>query len=174
MLRGEQPFSCTRRADPDANSHDVSRCFLIQYLLRIRKHRSSLRGFFHRQYRRFLPFRRLLRGYRGGMFSLCGSRRCLEALAKRTDHPCHVLHYMPKHPRSFTCMVEAPISLGPATVGYSILRARLRCQRLRIRCACVSGIPLSFSSMSAGVLSGCLRRKCHIKRETAVPSGEKF
>jgi hypothetical protein len=137
----------------------VSRCLLIQHSRRIRKQRSSLRGFLHRPYRRLLPFRRLLRGCRGGLFSLEGSRRFLEAVAKRTDYACHVLHYMPKHPRSFTCMGETPMSFGPAHLGYSLLRARLRCQRRIIRCACVSGIPRSCSSSSAGGLRGCLRTK---------------
>ena len=135
----------------------VSRCFLIQHSLRIRTQRSAPLGFLHRPYRRFLPFRRLLRGCRGGRFSLEGSRRFLEALAKRTDHTCHVLQYIPKHPRSFTYMGETPMSFGPAHLGYSLLRARLRCQRRIIRCACVSGIPRSCSSSSAGGLRGCLR-----------------
>jgi hypothetical protein len=74
----------------------VSRCLLIQHSRRIRKQRSSLRGFLHRPSRRLLPFRRLLRGCRGGLFSLEGSRRLLEAVAKRTDYAWHVLHDMPK------------------------------------------------------------------------------
>jgi hypothetical protein len=151
-----------------------SRCFLIQHSLHIRKPRSAPLGFLHRSYRRVLPFRRLLHGCRGGMFSLCGSRRFLEALAKRTDHTGHVLQYIPKHPNSFICMVETPMSLGPAHVGYSILRARLRFQRLRRRCACVSGIPLSCSSSSAGGLRGCFRTQYHItirrKRNLRNPS----
>src|SRR4029453_801917 len=85
-----------------------SRCFLIQHSLRIRKQRSSPLGFLHRPYRRLLPFRRLLRGCRGGLFSLEGSRRFLEAVAKRTDYAFHVLHYMPKHPRSFPWLFVTP------------------------------------------------------------------
>jgi hypothetical protein len=66
------------------------------------------------------------------------------------------------------------MSLGPAHVGYLILRARLRFQRLRTRCACVSGIPLSCSSSAAGGLRGCFRTQYHItirrKRNLRNPS----
>ena len=156
ILGGKESFDCIRNVPTQTRMLiHVSRCFLIQHSLRIRKQHASPLGFLQCPYRRFL-LRRLL-GCRSGMFSLCGSRRGLEALAKRTDYACHVLQYIPKHPRPFTCMVETPIALGPAYVGYSILRARLRFQRRRIRCACVSGIPLSFSSSSAGGLRGCFR-----------------
>jgi hypothetical protein len=111
----------------------ISRGFLIQHALHIRKPCSAPRGFLHRLYRRFLPFRRLLRGCGDRLFCLCGSRGFLEALAKRTDHPCHVLHYIPKHSRSFTWMVETSMSLGPTNVGYAILRARLCFQPLHER-----------------------------------------
>jgi hypothetical protein len=127
----------------------VSRCVLLQHSLRIRTQRSPPLGFLHCPSRQCRPCRRLL-GCRSGIFSLCGSRRGLEVLAKRTDHACHVLPYIPKHPCSFPWKVERPMSLGPAHVGYSIRRSRLCFQRLSIRCACVSGIPLSFSSISAG------------------------
>jgi hypothetical protein len=70
---------------------------------------------------------------------------------------------MPKHPRAFTWMRETPIALGPTHGSYSVLRARLRLQRLSIRCACVSGIPLSCSSSAAGGLSGCCRTQYHKK-----------
>ena len=56
--------------------------------------------------------RRLLRGGRGDMVSLSRARRWLEALAKPTVHPCHVLPDMPTHPCAFTGRVETLISLG--------------------------------------------------------------
>jgi hypothetical protein len=110
-----------------------SRCFLVQPSVHIRKPRSALLGFLHRLSRRCFPFRRLLRGCSDCPFRLCGSRGFLEALAKRTDHTCHVLHDTPKHPRSFTWMGKTPIFLGPTHIGYTIRRARLCFQPLRER-----------------------------------------
>jgi Pyridoxamine 5'-phosphate oxidase len=111
----------------------IPRGFLIQHALHIKKPCSAPRAFLHRSSRRSLLLRRLLRGCDDRLFCLCGSRGFLEALAKRTDHTCHVLHYSPKHSRSFTWMVETPISLGPANVSYAILRARLCFQPLHER-----------------------------------------
>jgi hypothetical protein len=87
----------------------VSRCFLIQHALRIRTQRSSPLGFLHRPYRRFLPFRQLLRGfcrYGRGLFPLGGTRRFLKTFANHTDHAGHVLQYTPKHPNSLTIQGE--------------------------------------------------------------------
>jgi len=66
------------------------------------------------------------------------------------------------------------MSFEPAHLGYLLLRARLRCQRRIRRCDCVSGIPLSCSSSSAGGLRGCFRTQYHItirrKRNLRNPS----
>ena len=111
----------------------IPRCFLIQHSLHSRKPRSAQLGLLHRSSRRSLPFRRLLCGCGDCLFCLCESRGFLEALAKRTDHTCHVLQDIPKHPRSFTWRGKTPIFLGPANVGEARLSAQLCFQPLHER-----------------------------------------